>query len=421
MPKLKNRLPKMAKSGKWAVVCHNRKIHRIGLWGSPEAKIAYARFIAELQSNPVTCGTVRRTDGADVLVAELAADFFRHIQNSVRMHPAHICHFKTTITYLVEIYGDILVDTFSPKKLKTVRDQMIRRGKLCRKGINDYIGRIVRIFAWGVEEEVVQPNTVAALREVKNLPKGSPGTFDHPPRQDVHDDVIRKTLPFMSPTVRAMVLIQRHTGMRPCEVCKMTVGDIDWTRVPGLWHYIPNGHKTEEYVGEKIVPMGKLEQELIAPYMEGKKPESAVFSPKTAMQEWHAERRKNRKTKVSPSQQEREWHRAKKPAARQPGEFYDESSYRIAIANAIKKGNNVLPEGEKIPHWTPYQIRHAASTYVEKTEGLDKSQALLGHKTANMTKRYSHGQLAITEQLALNRHLHNPFDAEKQGEFCKTQ
>ena len=52
--------------------------------GSPEAKIAYARFVAELQSNPVTCGTVQRTYGADVLVAELAADFFRHIQNSVR-------------------------------------------------------------------------------------------------------------------------------------------------------------------------------------------------------------------------------------------------------------------------------------------------------------------------------------------------
>ena len=348
----------MAKSGKWAVVCNNRKRYRLGLWGSPEAKVAYARFIAQLQSNPITYGIGQRvigTGGADVLVAELAADFFRHIQNSVRMHPAHICHFKTTIAYLVEIYGDILVDTFSPKKLKTVRDQMVRRGKLCRKGINDYIGRIVRIFAWGVEEEIVQPNTVAALREVKNLSKGSPGTFDHPPRQDVPDDVIRKTLPFMSPTVRAMVMIQWYTGMRPCEVCKMTVGDIDWTRVPGLWHYIPNGHKTEEYVGEKIVPMGKPEQELIAPYMEGKKPESAVFSPRTAIQELKEQRRAERKSKIIPSQQERDNRRAKHPSDN-VGEFYDESSYRKAIGHAIKKGNSILPEGEKIPHWTPYPL-----------------------------------------------------------------
>jgi len=116
----------------------------------------------------------------------------------------------------------------------------------------------------------------------------------------------------MSPTVRAMVQIQRMTGMRPKEICRMTVGNIDQTRDAKLWYYIPR-HKTERFIGKKSIPFGKPEQELIAPYLVGKKPSEAIFSPRTAMAEWHAERRANRKTKISPSQLERDKKRAKHP------------------------------------------------------------------------------------------------------------
>jgi hypothetical protein len=40
--------------------------------------------------------------------------------------------------------------------------------------------------------------------------------------------------------------------------------------------------------------------------------------------------------------------------------------------------------------------------------GLDESQALLAHKTADMTRRYSKAQLRIREKLARNRQ--NPFE-----------
>jgi len=60
-----------------------------------------------------------------------------------------------------------------------------------------------------------------------------------------------------------------------------------------------------------------------------------------------------------------------------------------AIEHAIEKGNKVLPDNEKIPHWFPYQLRHSAGTDAEKANGLDCAQALLGHKTANVTKRYA--------------------------------
>jgi hypothetical protein len=120
---------------------------------------------------------------------------------------------------------------------------------------------------------------------VKTLSKRTPGTFDHPKRQEVPDDVVRRTLPFMSPTVAAMVQVQRLTGCCPSEIFGMRVGDIDRSHKNGLWYYTPESHKTQEHIGEKSIPLGKPEQRLIAPYLVGKKPESAVFSPRTAMEE----------------------------------------------------------------------------------------------------------------------------------------
>jgi site-specific recombinase XerD len=50
---------------------------------------------------------------------------------------------------------------------------------------------------------------------------------------------------------------------------------------------------------------------------------------------------------------------------------------------------------------------------MELAEGLDASQALLDHNSANTTKRYAHGRLEKLKELARNRK--NPFaKAEKE-------
>ena len=323
MPKLKNQDPKNCRDRNQAFSWYNGKRIYHGAWGSPEAKKNYRRFVAALDENPILSLQPDRKNG--VLVSELTAGFLDFIES--RMDKIHVQHFTRAVGYLVDVYGELPVNEFSPKKLNTVRNQMIKTGTLCRGMVNDYTCRIVRIFSWGVEEELVKSDIVTALREVKSLRKGEPGTFDNPPRGEVSDNVVAATLPFLSPTVRAMVILQRLTGMRPSEIYRMTVGDIDRTRDMELWYYIPGKHKTEEYIGKKVIPLGKPEQELIAPYLVGKKSAAAIFSPRTAVAEWNAERRDNRKTKMSPSQQERNRQRAENPLVN-IGEFYDHSSYR---------------------------------------------------------------------------------------------
>ena len=405
MPKLKNSLPKNCRDRNQAFSKHNGKRIYHGVWGTPEAEKNYKRFIAALLERPALPPQIAK-DGGDVLVSELAAGYFDHLENS-RMDKTTVNLFKQAIGYLVEAYGKLAANEFSPKKLKAVRNQMVSAASLCRNTVNRYSGYIVRIFQWGVEEELVQENVYNALRVLKTLPKGTPGTFDHPEREAVPDEVIAATLPFLPPTVATMVQVQWLTGMRPSEVFKMRVGDIDRSRGNGLWYYSPK-HKTEEHIGEKPIPLGKPEQILIAPYLIGKKPADSVFSPKTAQQERAAEARANRKSKRTPSQRERDAERALNRASK-VGEFYDKGSYRNAVKYAIEKGNR---HGVAIPYWTPYLLRNAAATDIELRHGLDEAQAQLGHTTADMTKRYSAAQLKQREKLARNRV--NPFQTEEK-------
>ena len=404
MPKLSHRPPKYSKLKNYAVVYLHGKIHYLGRYGSGESKVAYARFIAENRGNPIIA---LPKDEVGVTVGVLVAAFLDHAQATLGFQNYN--HHRIAVAdFLLKLYGDgTFADDFRPSCLKLVRSEMIQSQRFCRKMVNDYISRIVRIFAWGVEEEFVNPNTSLALKAVKALPEGYPGTFENEEREPVPDEVIRRTLPFMPPTIAALVQVQRLTGMRPGEVFNMRVGQIDKTTDPELWLYHLPKHKTEQKTKrKKIVPLGKPEQELLAPYLEGKKPDAAVFSPSRAVEERNAEKRASRKTKITPSQAARNAVRAAKPQ-RQYAEFYNKDSYRQAVEYAINRGNKVLPEDQQIPHWMPYQMRHTSATAMELAEGLEASQVLLDHASANTTKRYAHGRLEKQKVLARNRQ--NPF------------
>jgi len=407
MPKLINRNPKLSKLKEYAVVYYRGKIHYLGRHGTPDALTAYNRFCAEIQANPVF---FLSSGEKHVIVRELTAAFLDHAK--ANFTPTDYSFYRVIVLdFLDKLYGDETpVENFTPRCLKLVREDMVKSRRFCRNIVNRCVNCIISIFAWGVENELVLETTWRALKVVKSLPKGYPSTFDHDDREPVADNVVQQTLPFMPPTLRAMVQIQRLTGMRPSEVFRMRVGEIDRSRVhnTGLWYYTPGSHKTQKKTGKKTVfPLAEHEQALIEPYLINKAPEAAVFSPRTAMSERKAERRANRQTKITPLQAARDKERAAKPS--RYSEFYNRDSYRNAIEHAIKKGNRQLSEEEKIPHWVPYQLRHAAITAISLQNGKDAAQALAGHTSSKMTDNYDHSQLQKREALARNRV--NPFES----------
>jgi hypothetical protein len=223
MPKLNLNIrnPKLCKLKKYAVCYHGGKTHYFGLYGTPEAKTAYDRFCAEIQSNP-TFYLQRGESG--ITVAELAAAYLDHAEATMGSGDYKNC--RTLVgDFLLKLFGDdTLADQFTPKCLKLVRADMIQSRRFCRRTINDYTSRIVSMFAWGVEHDHVLETTHRALKLVKSLPKKTPGVIDHPKREYVPVDVVDRTLPFMSPTLRAMVLLQRRLAMHPNEIFRMRVG-----------------------------------------------------------------------------------------------------------------------------------------------------------------------------------------------------
>jgi integrase len=387
MPKLKHQPPKYCKikikKKLYAVVYHHGKIIYLGAYGSPESKIAYTRFIAEHKDNT---SLYLPEDNENVTVKQLALSFLDHVERTIT--PQGFGHLRSAIKELMKLYGDdTQVGDFTPSCLKLYRKELINSGRLCRRTINDRVRRIVAMFTWGVSEELVKPDTETALKSVKPLSAGYPETFDHPEREDVPDNIIIRTLPFMVPTIKTMVKLQRLTGMRPSEIFNMRVGEIDKKTDPELWLYKPPKHKTLKKTGQKkIVPLSKIEQKLIAPYLKNKKPDAAVFSLHTAKLERKA---------------------SNLPCVRfssKNTEFFDKDSYRREIEFAIKQANKTLPDKEKIPHWTPYQLRHSASSAMEiEEDGIDKAQILLGHTSPNTTARYNHRQLQKAKEMARNR------------------
>ena len=214
MPKLKNRPPKLCKNGDYAFIRYQGKKISLGRWGSDESKQAYARFITELQNNPLPNLAVARSSAKlsapgnqEGLICELTVLYLRHIKAN-NIDPADYNRCEMILEdFLLPLYADFPANSFSPKCLKAVRSNMVASERFCREGINKSIRRIIAMFSYGVEEELCSPQTVAALREVKTLRKGAAGTFDHPPREPVPDEVVKRTLPFLTPTLQASTVV----------------------------------------------------------------------------------------------------------------------------------------------------------------------------------------------------------------------
>ena len=169
MPKLKTRPPKYSKLKQYAVVYSNRKIHYLGLYGSPESKTAYARFVAESRVDPIFAPP---QEGEKITVSDLVAAFLDHVKPT--LDDSTFGHYRTLIAdFLLKLYGDdIAVDDFKPRSLKLVRSEMIQSQRFCRNTINVYTRRIVSIFGWGVSEELA-PETMDNLNRISVFSAGS--------------------------------------------------------------------------------------------------------------------------------------------------------------------------------------------------------------------------------------------------------
>jgi integrase len=373
-------------TGQAVVTLDGRDVY-LGRYNSPKSIAEYRRRIAEWSANggrsptrssesPAGVGR-SPTYGSDLTLNELLlaylifADLYYRKGGKPTKEPALL---RLSVRLLKQLYGHTLAGEFGPLALKAVRQALIDAG-LSRTEINRRVGRIVRIFKWAVENEMVPANVHHGLKAIAGLKKGRTEAKELEPVKPVPEAYVEAVRPFVSRQVWAMTQLQRLTGMRPGEVCQMRTTDID--RSGKVWIYTPESHKTEHHGRKREIPLGPRAQEILGPWLRTDLT-AYLFSPGEAKEEHLEERRRKRATPMTPSQRAR----TRKPDPKKvPGEVYETRSYYHAIRNACPKAG--------VPNWHPNQLRHNAATWLRKEFGLDVARVILGHSSSAVTETYA--------------------------------
>jgi integrase len=411
MPDKTRRVPsyRLHKPSGQAVVRLDRRDHYLGKYGSDESQEKYARTIAEWLTTgrakaltPPSPG--RRSAGEMTVNAMILAFLTRHADAYYRhadgTPTGEVDNFKDALRPLRRLYGRTLVKDFGPLALKAIRGAMIDDG-LARSTINARISRIVRVFAWGVENELVPPSVHYGLKAVPGLKKGRTAAREAPQVKPVPDADMDAIRPYVSRQVWAMIGLQRWTGMRPGEVTTMRTCDLDMTRKP--WVYTPRRHKTEYRGKRRQIPLGPRARKILRPWLRTDVG-AFLFQPREATEERNAKRRAKRRSPMTPSQRAR---RPKPQPRRAPRDRYDTRAYGKAIRRGCARAFphptlSQIPKKELTAEqraelkrwrpeqaWHPNQIRHSAATRLRKKSGLDVARAVLGHSDANTTTIYA--------------------------------
>src|SRR5262249_43384244 len=121
------------------------------------------------------------------------------------------------------------------------REKAAKQGKgkgWCRNLVNAHVRRVVRVFGWGVSQELV-PNAVhQALLTVAPLPAGRGAARETAPVEAPSWERIQAARARLCRQLQAAVDLQVLTGMRPGELLALRPCEIDRTG-EGLWFELP--------------------------------------------------------------------------------------------------------------------------------------------------------------------------------------
>jgi integrase len=388
----------------------NRRDVLLGRHDSPESHAEYRRVLAEWEAAGRRLPTPVSAP-ANLTVNEMLVAFWSHAEGHYRRPDgtptSELNEYRAAFRPLKHLYGHTAAKGFGPLALKAVRQLMVEgyehpehgtQPGLSRGVVNQRVGRVRRAFKWAGENELVPASVHHALCDVRGLQRGRSAARETEPVRPVPAAVVEETLPFLNRHVRALVEVQLLTGARPGEVVLLRACDID--TAGKVWLYRPGRHKTEHHGHGRVIAIGPRAQEVIRPFLK-LDVQAYLFAPRDALAERRAELRRNRKTRVQPSQQ----YRRKRSPKRAPGEHYTTTSYAHAIRAGIEAANRaracdackpLRPEDrcEKcraaaLPHWHPHQLRHTAATLLRREYGLDVARAVLGHRTPAITDLYA--------------------------------
>lgn len=326
-----------------------------GIHGSPECQRAYEVWLATLLTRraEVPSGA---PPGSSVTVARLSADYLIFARGYYQKHgnaTTELRGMKNVLEAVGGLFGAISADSFGPSQLKAVRQQLIEKGN-ARKTINQQIHRLRRVWRWGVEQEIVRPETLLALEAVTSLSKGRTKALELPDVPEVPMDVFLATVGHLDAKTAAMVHLHLWACMRAEEVVILRGADIDCTQVP--WCFTPWTHKTEHYDHQRRIWLGPKCRAILEPLLAKAKPSAWLFH------------------------------------SRQSTSALTVARYRARIVDCCERHG--------LPLWGPRNLRHTALTLVRQKYGLEGAQRAGGHASADVTQIYTERDEALARKIA---------------------
>jgi integrase len=388
MPRTKSDIPtyRHHRASGQAVVTLNGSDIYLGKFNSPESHARFQQVIADWLARGRRLPS--RADDP-LLMKELISGFWSDRSATLpEIEQDKLCRALKPVR---ELFAETRAADFGPVRFKAVRQKMVDSG-LCITTIRDRLAAIKRMIAWGVENEMLPGDALHRLDAVAGLRAGRDGVKASKKVLPVSDQDIDAIVPYLSRTVRAMVELQRLTGMRPGEICAITTGQIDRTEDP--WIYRPTQHKNKHRGKDRAIPLGPRAQELLDPWLKAD-PDKPLFSPRESRQYFDTHRRLTGK---STKEQREAWRRKNRRKRKKRGstprehEMYSARSYGMCVAEACEKAG--------VPIFRCNRIRHTYATKVRREHGLEAAQVLLGHSQADVTQIYAERNLSLARDVA---------------------
>lgn len=411
MPRLFHRPPKycLHKGTKQAFVSLQGKRIYLGPYGSRKSHQRYQEILKQWEAerdskkaeppSSVESDTPKispamlrekRLAGSPLTINELVFVYRQHTREYYRKNgklTREATIIDDAIRYLRKHHATTFLHDFGPVALDELRKGMIDDLNWSRNHINKQVSRLVRMFTWAAEKELVEATVPLALKSLAGLKKGRTKARETARVECVDDSIVDATLKHLPPIVADMVRLQRLTGARPGEVCSLRPIDLD--RGGDVWLYTPDEHKTEHHEKNRIVVLGPKARKLLTPYLD-RKPEAFCFSPAESE---HLRREQVAAARKTPAHygNRRGTNRVAKPR-REPGERYTTDSYRRVIHRVCEKHN--------IEKWAPNRLRHTSATEIRKRFGLEAAQVVCGHQSADVTQIYAERNLELARKVA---------------------
>ena len=388
MPRLVHQLPKYRKhSSGQARVSINGRDYLLGPHGTKASKQEYDRLVAEYLASGRSASF--GIEPQSLRLSMLMVAYLKHSRcyyGTGRTSEYH--RITLALKPVRELYAKSPAADFGPTQLKAVREWMIGQDH-SRTYINANIKRVVRMFRWGAEEEMVPESVHRTLRLVASLKRGKTKARETKPVKPVPLEVVEATIEELLPTFAAMVRIQLLTGCRPGEVCKLTPGMID--RSGDVWVAKLHEHKTAIHDHERYLYFGPKAQAVLRPFLL-RGPDEYLFRPADTIKQRKKRDSANRTTPLSCGNRPGKSNRKTKGKATVPADRYTRQAYTRRISEAAKRA--------KVEHWSPNQLRHTRATEIRADFGLDAAASVLGHSQITTTQVYAEQDKARAIEVA---------------------